>query len=208
MVTALLAAAFVLAAMRRGGPGDKSALIRGLVHLWIGQNILLCLSSILRLDLYVESYSLTELRVAAGIWMCLVAMGLFLILLRILLRRSNEWLVALSMATLAVTLYATALIDIPAFIARFNVAHSREVSGQGMPLDIYYLRTLGPPAIPALDAFMVALPAEAMERIAFAGKVRSELALAEWEGPSDWRSWTFRAARLDRYLYDHPALAR
>lgn len=208
MVTALLAAAFVLAAMRRGGPGDKSTLIRGLVHLWIGQNILLCLSSILRLDLYVESYSLTELRVAAGIWMGLVAMGLFLILLRILLRRSNEWLVALSMATLAVTLYATALVDIPAFIARFNVAHSREVSGEGMPLDIYYLWTLGPPAIPALDAFMAAAPAEATERIALAGRFRNELALAEWEGPSDWRSWTFRATRLDRYLYDHPTLAR
>jgi len=208
MVTALLAAAFVLAAMRRGGPGDKSTLIRGLVHLWIGQNILLCLSSILRLDLYVESYSLTELRVAAGIWMGLVAVGLFLILLRILLQRSNEWLVALSMATLVLTLYATALIDIPAFIARFNVAHSREVSGEGMPLDIYYLWTLGPPAIPALDAYVAALPTEATERAAFAGKVRSELALAEWEGPSDWRSWTFRAARLDRYLYDHPTLAR
>lgn len=208
MVTALLAAAFVLAAMRRGGPGDKSTFIRGLVHLWIGQNILLCLSSILRLDLYVESYSLTELRVAAGIWMGLVAMGLFLILLRILLQRSNEWLVALSMATLVLTLYAAALADIPAFIARFNVAHSREVSGEGMPLDIYYLWTLGPPVIPAFDAYMAALPIEATERAAFAGKVRSELALAEWEGPSDWRSWTFRAARLDRYLYDHPTLAR
>lgn len=208
MVTALLAAAFVLAAMRRGGPGDKSALIRGLVHLWIGQNILLCLSSILRLDLYVESYSLTELRVAAGIWMGLVAMGLFLILLRILLHRSNEWLVAFSTATLVMTLYATALVDIPAFIARFNVAHSREVSGEGMPLDIYYLSTLGPPAIPALDAFVITLPTEATERVAFAGKVRNELALADWQGPSDWRSWTFRAARLDRYLYDHPTLAR
>ena len=112
------------------------------------------------------------------------------------------------MATLVLTLYAAALADIPAFIARFNVAHSREVSGEGMPLDIYYLWTLGPPVIPALDAYMAALPIEATERAAFAGKVRSELALAEWEGPSDWRSWTFRAARLDRYLYDHPTLAR
>lgn len=207
MVTALLAAAFVLAAMRRGGPGDRSTLIRGLVHLWIGQNILLCFSSILRLDLYVESYSLTELRVAAGIWMGLVAVGLFLILLRILLRRSNEWLVTLSLATLVMTLYATALVDIPAFIARFNVAHSGEVSGEGMPLDIDYLSTLGPSAIPALDTYLASLPAEA-EQAALAGKVRSALAGDEWERPSDWRSWTFRAGRLDRYLRDHTTLAR
>ncbi|TXI10688.1 MAG: DUF4173 domain-containing protein, partial [Rhizobium sp.] len=122
MATAILAAIFVLAAMRRGGAGDGSPMLRGLVHLWIAQNILLCLSSILRLDLYVEVYSLTELRVAAGIWMGLVAIGLLLILLRILLRRSNEWLIALSSATLVVTIHIAALIDIPAFIARFNVA--------------------------------------------------------------------------------------
>ena len=207
IVTALLAAAFVLAAMRRGGPGDRSTLIRGLVHLWIGQNILLCFSSILRLDLYVESYSLTELRVAAGIWMGLVAMGLFLILLRILLHRSNEWLVALSMATLVLTLYATALADIPAFIARFNVAHSREMSSEGMPLDIYYLWTLGPPSIPALDAYLASRRAEA-EQVALAGNVRSALAGDEWQRSRDWRSWTFRAARLDRYLRDHTTLAR
>ena len=207
MLTALLAAAFVLVAMRRGGPGDKSALIRGLVHLWIGQNILLCFSSILRLDLYVESYSLTELRVAAGIWMGLVAMGLFLILLRILLHRSNEWLVALSMATLVLTLYATALADIPAFISRFNVAHSREMSGEGMPLDIYYLWTLGPPSIPALDAYLASRPAES-EQVALAGNVRSALAGDEWQRSRDWRSWTFRVARLDRYLRDHTTLAR
>ena len=207
MVTALLAAAFVLAAMRRDGPGNRSALVRGLVHLWIAQNILLCFSSILRLDLYVESYSLTELRVAAGIWMGLVAMGLFLILLRILLQRSNEWLVALSLATLVVTLYAIALVDIPAFIARFNVAHSSEVAGEGMPLDIDYLSTLGPSAIPALDTYLASLPAEA-ERAAPASKVRSALVVDEWQRSRDWRSWTFRAARLDRYLRDHTTLAR
>lgn len=203
MVTALLAAIFVLAAMRRGGPGDRSALVRGLVHLWIAQNILLCLSSILRLDLYVEVYSLTELRVAAGIWMGLVAIGLFFILLRILLRRSNEWLIALSSATLAMTLYAAALADIPALIARFNVAHSREISGEGVMLDLDYLAALGPSAIPALDTYLVSLPADSDVR-----RVRDAL-LWQHEGRSpDWRSWTYRAARLDDYLGNEAALAR
>jgi hypothetical protein len=72
VATALLAAAFVLIAMRRSGPGDHSRLIRGLVLAWIMQNVLLCLSSILRLGLDVEAYSLTGLRIAAGIWMGLV----------------------------------------------------------------------------------------------------------------------------------------
>ncbi|MFK0161475.1 DUF4173 domain-containing protein [Rhizobium sp. NPDC090279] len=203
MVTALLAAAFVLVAMRRGGPGDRSPLLRGLVHLWIAQNILLCFSSILRLDLYVEAYSLTELRVAAGIWMGLVTIGLFLILLRILLRRSNEWLIALSSAALVITLYAAALADIPAFIARFNVTHSREISGEGIVLDLDYLATLGPAAIPALDTYLASLPADIDVR-----RMREALRWQHAGRSPDWRSWTYRAARLDGYLKNDATLAR
>jgi len=51
IVTALLAAGFVLAAMRPGGPAEQSRVIRPLVYLWVAQNVLLVLSSILRLDL-------------------------------------------------------------------------------------------------------------------------------------------------------------
>jgi Domain of unknown function (DUF4173) len=47
IVTALLAAGFVLVAMRPGGPAEHSRLIRPLVLAWTGQNILLVVSSIL-----------------------------------------------------------------------------------------------------------------------------------------------------------------
>ena len=89
IVTALLAAGFVLIAMRPGGPAEQSRLIRPLVLLWTGQNILLVISSMLRLDLYVAAYSLTYLRLAAFIWMVLVATGLLLILIQILLKKPN-----------------------------------------------------------------------------------------------------------------------
>ena len=67
IVTALLAAGFVLAAMRPGGPAEQSRVIRPLVYLWVAQNVLLVLSSILRLDLYVQIYLLTWWRIAAFI---------------------------------------------------------------------------------------------------------------------------------------------
>ena len=73
IVTALLAAGFVLAAMKPGGPAEQSRVIRPLVYLWVAQNVLLVASSILRLDLYVQIYLLTYWRVAAFIWMLLVA---------------------------------------------------------------------------------------------------------------------------------------
>lgn len=131
VATALLVAAFVLIAMRRGGPGDRSRLIRILVITWIAQNVLLCLSSILGLDLYVETYSLTCLRLAAGIWMGLVATGLIFIPLRITLQPTNRWLISMSLAALATVLYIGAFFDSAGFIARFNVRNSLEIARQG-----------------------------------------------------------------------------
>lgn len=196
IVTALLAAAFVLAAMRPNGPGERSVLIRGLVYAWIGQNILLCVSAILRLDLYVEAYSLTELRVAAGIWMGLVAIGLLLILLRIALRQSNSWLVATNLISLVATLWICAWIDFPAVIARFNIEHSREISGSGVALDINYLRELGPTVIPALDEYLAAVEGPGRAQLA-----RQQLATTAAQAEAkDWRGWTWRQHRLSAYL--------
>ena len=61
ILTALLAAGFVLVAMRPGGPAEQSNVIRPLVYLWVAQNVMLVISSILRLDLYVQTYLLTYL---------------------------------------------------------------------------------------------------------------------------------------------------
>ena len=88
IVTALLAAGFVLIAMKPGGPAEQSKVIRPLVYLWVAQNVMLVVSSILRLDLYVQIYLLTYWRIAAFVWMLLVAIGLVLIVARIALRRS------------------------------------------------------------------------------------------------------------------------
>ncbi|TIX36969.1 MAG: DUF4173 domain-containing protein, partial [Mesorhizobium sp.] len=79
IVTALLAAGFVLAALRPGSATSGDPLIRRLVYVWVAQNIVLVISSILRLDLYVGIYALTYWRVAAFVWMGLVAAGLVLI---------------------------------------------------------------------------------------------------------------------------------
>jgi len=105
MVTALMAGAFVLAAIQPGTSIVRSRLVRALVFLWIGQNVLLVLSSMLRLDLYVEVYSLTEWRCAAFVWMLLVAAGLILIVARIVLERTNRWLVCQRRSACADALY-------------------------------------------------------------------------------------------------------
>ncbi|MCA1527143.1 DUF4153 domain-containing protein [Bradyrhizobium yuanmingense] len=196
IATALLAAAFVLVAMRPGGPAEKSKVIRPLVYLWVGQNVLLVVSSIRRLDLYVDIYMLTYWRIAAFVWMGLVALGLILIVARIVLDRSNQWLIGANLAALAIVLYSCSLVNFDAFIADYNVVHSREVSGKGVQIDIDYLLTLGPQAVPAIDKAIALRPAVkegclVSRRDRLVEQQRQDLA---------WRSWGFRNWRLQRRL--------
>lgn len=203
IATALLAAAFVLIAMRPGGPAEKSKVIRALVYLWVGQNVLLVASSILRLDLYVDIYMLTYWRIAAFIWMGLVALGLILIVARIVLGRTNQWLIGTNLIALTIVLYGCSLVNFDAFIADYNVAHSREASGKGVQIDIDYLLTLGPQALPAIDRAIALRPAAGdgclvSQRDRLVEQLRRDLA---------WRSWGFRSWRLQRRL-DAQAKAR
>ncbi len=205
IVTAILAGAFVLAVMRRNGPGETSPLIRNLVYLWIAQNIWLVISSLLRLKLYVEEFHLSEMRVAAGIWMVLVAIGLALIIARIALNRSNKWLVMCNFVALSLTFWVVAVVDIKSAIAFYNVRHAYEVTGRGTPLDMYYMNDLGPDAIPALDEFIETARFAPRETITTFSLTRSELASRVASGaPSDWREWTWRSDRLQNYLLQHP----
>ena len=195
IVTALLAAGFVLLAMRPGGPAEQSRVIRPLVYVWVGQNLLLVISSMLRLDLYVQIYLLTYWRVAAFVWMLLVAVGLILILARIVLRRPNQWLIHANLLALAVVLYACSLINFAAIIADYNVSHSREASGRGVNLDIDYLFRLGPQALPAIDRAI---------RLRYVNPVlvsrRDWLVEQQHQQMAPWRSWGFRGWRLQRFL--------
>jgi hypothetical protein len=193
IATALLAAAFVLVAMRPGGPAEKSMVIRPLVYLWVGQNVLLVASSILRLDLYVDIYMLTYWRIAAFIWMGLVALGLILIVARIALDRSNRWLVGANLIALTIVVYSCSLMNFDAFIADYNIAHSQEISGKGMSIDTSYLTQLGPQALPAIERMM---------------QISTDRTLVEWHDrlvetqrlDMAWRAWGFRTWRLQRRL--------
>jgi hypothetical protein len=201
IVTALLAAGFALIAMRPGGPAEKSRLIRPLVLVWTGQNILLVVSSILRLDLYVAAYSLTYLRLAALIWMGLVAAGLLLMLIQIALQKPNSWLVTANAATLALVLYGCCFLNAPWVVASYNVDHCREVDGTGPNLDLKYLFSLGPQVLPALEPRLQQIPGlrPYVEGFRFDQDI-SALRMR----PGNWRAWGFRAWRLERYLSNNP----
>lgn len=152
VVTALLAALFVLVTLRPGSDTARAAPIRMLVTLWVGQNIFLVVSSMLRTIDYVEAYSLTRLRIAALAWMALVAFGLVAICWRALRGRSAAWLINLNLAAAGLVLTAASFIDLGAIAAQWNVDHAGEVGGQGAQLDLCYLDELGDSAVLPLIA--------------------------------------------------------
>jgi hypothetical protein len=198
IATALLAAGFVLIAMRPGGPAERSRLIRPLVLVWTGQNIVLVISSVFRLDLYVAVFSLTYLRLAALIWMVLVAAGLVLMLIQIVLRKPNSWLISANAISLAFVLYGCSLINTPRLVAFYNVEHSREIGGTGPNLDLKYLESLGPQAEPALRPHLKEIPE--LQSVISEGRYRDDY-LRSYR---NWRGWGFRAWRLERYLGNNP----
>jgi len=198
IATALLAAGFALVAMRPGSPAQHSRLIRPLVLLWIAQNVLLVISSIFRLDLYVAAYSLTYLRVAAFVWMVLVAIGLVLMIIQIMLRKPNYWLLTTNAISLVLVLYATCFINLPLLVASYNVEHSHEMGGTGPHLDLQYLELLGPQAEPAIKPHLGEIP----KLEAVISKFRQSR--NDTPESTNWRAWSFRTWRLERYLSNNP----
>lgn len=202
VVTALLAGLFVMVAMRDGGPAAGSKLIRPLVLLWTGQNVLLVASAMLRLQLYVEAFSLTLLRVVAFIWMILVLIGLILIIVQICSEKSRSWLLMANGVSLTVVLYASCFMNFPYLEASYNIAHCREVTGSGPYLDSAYLFNLGPDVLPALEDIPAVFT---RDHGAWQLAIHNLRDRAEDERPDNWRSWGFRQWRLDRYLANNPA---
>jgi hypothetical protein len=195
IVTALLAAGSVLIAMRPGSQAEAPRTIRQLVYLWLAQNVMLVASSVQRLHVYVEIYSLTYWRVAAFVWMLLVAIGLVLIVARIMLNRSNEWLIGMNLTSLTATLYICALINFAGFIGEYNVTHVAESARNDLRLDVGYLVGLGPQALPAIDK-----APQIPGNYQFLADGRIRLVEQQRQTMASWRNWGFRSFRLQRYL--------
>lgn len=193
ILTALLAGLFVLVALRPGSATARRPAIRLLVTLWIAQNVLLVASSMLRTIDYVASYSLTELRIAALIWMALVALGLVLVLWRLVFARSAGWLINRNALAALLALGIGSTLDLGAIAAHWNVRHARDAGGSGQPIDLCYLSRMGAPALVSLvELERRATDPELQDR----ARALRDHVLADVEAAqADWHSWTLRNSR-------------
>lgn len=191
--SALCTGLFVLVALRPGSEITASKLVRLLVILWVAQNLFVVASSAFRMWLYVESYSLTRLRILVMIWMALIAVGLVSILWRLLRDLASGWLLNLNARALLLSLFGLSVIDIGAVAAEWNVTHAREVGGKGVELDLCYLEKLGGSALVPLSELQARnLPGSFGSRV---GYVRSEAFARAANSTIHWQGWTWRAQR-------------
>ncbi|MEC3861309.1 DUF4173 domain-containing protein [Mesobacterium sp. TK19101] len=183
LITALLAGGFALAA--RPFLREHRAL-KPLLVLWLVQNVALCASAALRLEIYIDAYGLTFLRIRALIWIALVAAGLLLTAWQILRARSNGWLLARAAMLGIGTLYFASFVNFSAIIAD-NILSRME---KGLRSDFSYLCDLDDTAAGVIIDHDV----------------------KNWDGRrlycpiaapqiKDWRDWGFRKARLARYVF-------
>lgn len=179
LATALLAGIFALLARPFT---EGSQLLRIALLAWVAQNVFLVLSSLLRLELYVAQYGLTHLRMAAAIWMVVVALGLALVIYQTLRNKPASWLLGRATLLGLTALYMACFISFSATIARHNL--SKEVV-----LDPRYVCFLGEHAEPAIRAYEAAQG----QRLCY-GRGVEDVQI------TDWREWGFRDARLQASL--------
>ncbi|MEX0308705.1 MAG: DUF4173 domain-containing protein [Tateyamaria sp.] len=173
LATALLAGLFAVMArpFLAGRP-----ILRALMLIWLIQTLALVVASVWRLDIYVDAFGLTRLRLAAYIWMGLVAAGLVLVLWQIWRDKCTAWMMLRSGALGAMALYVCAFVSFDGLVARHNLDKNDNP-------DVALLCRSSEDVIPALVA-------------KYGPDWRS---LCQWEfdqpvlfHPTDWREWGFR----------------
>lgn len=179
VVTALLAGWFALISRRWVA---ENQMLRTLLMIWVAQNVALVISSLVRLDLYVDAYGLTRLRLSAAIWMAMVAAGLAMILWQIRQSKDNNWLLKRIGLMGAVVIYSCSWFSFDATIARYNLKRQ-------FLSDSYYLCSLGDASKPAI--------------VEFQQKNLTSLCYGDSllvSSPTDWREWGFRNWRARNSL--------
>lgn len=177
LATAMLAGAFAVVAQAFS---HEHRLIRPLMLLWLAQNVILTGAAAMRLDLYVEAYGLTYLRLYAMIWMALVALGLALAAWQMLRNHAATWLIVRFAAVSVATLYVCSFVNMTAVVAAQNLSRPAP--------DMAYVCGLGPMAAGALRTSPAAVLPDATATCAALRPPRIE----------GWRDWEFRSWRLIR----------
>ena len=191
LVVTVLTLAVIAVAMRaapRTTPSDL-LIVRLLLALLCLLALVVVASAIHRMSLYEQQYGFTRLRLFVDA-VELTLGATFVLLLAAGVRLTNMWLPRAVVALAAVALLALATVNPDAYIANHNVTRY-EKTGR---IDLAYLASLSPDAVPAL----VRLPAE------IRGCALQWLAPELRNSADRWYDFNMARVRARRLLGSHP----
>ncbi|ATL30959.1 hypothetical protein KY5_5941 [Streptomyces formicae] len=140
----LLVIVFALRWAPRDGAGDRT-LVRGVLGTLCALTLVVVASAVRRMDMYVEAYGLTRLRisvVAGELWL-----GVVILLIMAAGIWGTRWLPRAVAASAAAGVLAFGLLSPDALIAERNVQRYTETG----KFDLDYMRQMSADAVPALD---------------------------------------------------------
>ncbi|WP_246459140.1 DUF4153 domain-containing protein [Streptomyces himalayensis] len=183
----LLVIVFALRWAPRGTPGDRG-LVRGVLGTLCVLTLVVVASAVRRMDMYVEAYGLTRLRISV------VAVELWLGLVILLIMAAGVWgarrLPRVVAASAAAGVLAFGLLSPDGLIAERNVQRYEDTG----KFDLEYARGLSADAVPALDQLEEPLRSCVLQSIAED--------LRDDDGP--WYATSWSQARARRILDDRP----
>lgn len=186
-VLTLVVIALALRWAPRGGPRDR-ALVRGVLGALCVLTLVVVASALRRMDLYVDSFGLTRLRIsvaAVELWL-----GVVLVLILAAGVFGAKLLPRAIAVSAAVGVLAFGLVSPDGLIAEQSV----ERHGRDRPIDIDYLNGLSADAVPALNTLPEPLRSCALEDI--------DRDLTDTEAP--WYASSWGEARARDILEKHP----
>ncbi|MGW3661718.1 DUF4153 domain-containing protein [Streptomyces sp. NPDC005141] len=186
----LLVVVFALRWAPRDDASDKK-LVRGVLGTLCGLALVVVASAVRRMDMYVEAYGLTRLRlsvVAGELWL-----GLVIALIMAAGVWGARWLPRVVAASAAAGVLAFGLLSPDGLIAERNVQRYEDTG----KFDLEYARELSADAVPALDKLKEPMRSCALSSIA------DDLG----ENDTPWYATSWGAARARDILRDRPPAA-
>ena len=175
----------------RKAPAEHLRSFRALATLLLLQLGAVMGSALLRMQLYIGEYGLSQDRVYATAFMAYIALASAWFGWTVLRGHAARFAFGAGIQGYAV-LAALHLANVDGLIARFNVARAEA----GEEFDVaYHVRTLSADAVPALLASLSKLPATTRQAVADSLAQRWGAAPVKGERGADWRSWNYADAR-------------
>lgn len=180
----------VLAGAARWAPRDKAVdrvLLRSILGALAALTLVVVASALLRIHVYTDTYGLTRLRLLVAC--CEGWFGLVLIMVLVAgVWIRAPWLPRAALAAGVLALLGLAAANPDALIARTNIQQNR-------PVDLDYLGSLSPDAVPAVAKY-----GHGSSRDCVLAEIGTQL-----DRSDDWRQWNLGRQQARRTLTETPA---